>query len=109
MLASLQGVPGRLKALLDRLTAARANNLDNLDVPVSGRAPASTALSSATWTNARAALLDSISSIVSVTSSTSTNVGTLLGRLTAARAANLDSVLGIVADSYTEIASTANG
>ncbi|MEM1145841.1 MAG: hypothetical protein AAGI88_24985, partial [Pseudomonadota bacterium] len=46
---------------------------------------------------------------VSVTSSTSTNVGTLLGRLTAARAANLDSVLGIVADSYTEIASTANG
>lgn len=54
----LAGVPGKLKTLLDRLTAARAANLDKLDANVSTRAPAATALSNAVWTDARAAKLD---------------------------------------------------
>lgn len=60
MSAFLLGVPGKLKALLDRLTADRAGYLDRLDATVSSRAPASTALSSATWTGPRAAKLDEI-------------------------------------------------
>lgn len=59
------GVSGRLKKILDRLTNStealsdgRVAKLDNLDAAVSTRAPASTALSSATWTGAKAAFLD---------------------------------------------------
>ena len=70
MWTMLAGVPGKLKMLLDRLTATRAANLDGLtsartgyldrlDATISSRAPASTALSTATWTAARAAKLDS--------------------------------------------------
>lgn len=76
MWAMLAGVPGKLKTLVDRLTAARAANLDNLnatvssrmpgtateqgriDVAISSRAPSSTALSNATWTNTKAGFLD---------------------------------------------------
>jgi hypothetical protein len=47
------GVPGKLKTLLDRLTATRAGYLDNLDAAVSSRAAASTALTNATWTDAK--------------------------------------------------------
>lgn len=41
-------------------TNGRAAALDNLDVVLSTRAPASTALSTVQWTNARAALLDNL-------------------------------------------------
>jgi hypothetical protein len=41
-------------------TALRAAKLDNIDVVVSTRAPASTALTTATWTNARAAKIDNL-------------------------------------------------
>lgn len=64
MLPVLLGVPGKLKTLIDRLTATRAGYLDNLtdlDTTVSSRAPA-------------------------------TDTATLVSRLTAARAANLDSI-----------------
>lgn len=54
MLGALIGVPPKIRALLDRFTAARAANLDKLDVPVSSRAPAATALSTAVWTQAHA-------------------------------------------------------
>lgn len=54
----LAGVPGKLKTLLDRLTATRAANLDKLDADISTRAAASTALSNAVWTNTRAGRLD---------------------------------------------------
>lgn len=65
MWALLAGVPGRLKTLIDRLTAARAANLDSIDATISSRAPANTALSTATWTGTRAANLDSIDAAVS--------------------------------------------
>lgn len=65
MWALLAGVPGRLKTLIDRLTATRAANLDNLNATVSSRAPADTALSTATWTGTRAGKLDSIDAAVS--------------------------------------------
>ena len=42
-------------------TTARAGKLDNVDATVSSRAPSSTALSTSTWTSARAAKLDLIS------------------------------------------------
>ena len=60
MWTMLAGVPGKLKTLIDRLTATRAANLDKLDATVSSRAAASTALSNAVWSDARAAKLDAI-------------------------------------------------
>lgn len=51
MSAFLYGIPGKLKTLIDRLTSARAAKLDNLDTTVGSRAPASTALSNAVWTD----------------------------------------------------------
>ena len=65
MLESLYGLPGKIKTLLDRLTAARAGYLDRLDNTVSSRAPASTALSNATWTDARAEYQDRLDNTVS--------------------------------------------
>jgi len=58
MSAILYGVPGKLKTMLDRLTSARAAKIDNLDAAVTTRAAASTALSNAVWTDARAGKLD---------------------------------------------------
>jgi len=77
-LAPLMGLPGKVKTLLDRLTATRAGNLDNLNTTVSSRAAAATALSTANWTNTRAGNLDTIP--------------TLAGRLTAGRATLLDNL-----------------
>ena len=57
MIDFLLGVPGKLKTLTDRLTATRAANLDNLNAAITTTAPASTALSTVTWTNALATLL----------------------------------------------------
>ncbi|MDD3676530.1 hypothetical protein [Thauera propionica] len=59
------GVSGRVKKLLDRLTATRAANLDKLDANVTTRAPAATALSNAVWTNTRAEMLDKVAGIES--------------------------------------------
>lgn len=55
MIASLIGIPGKMKTLLDRITSGRAANLDNLNATISSRAAASTALSNAVWTDALAA------------------------------------------------------
>lgn len=57
MMPALLGLPGKIKILADRLTAPRAALLDNLDAAISTRAPAATALSTATWTNALATAL----------------------------------------------------
>jgi len=46
-------------------TAARAAKLDDLDATISSRSPASTALSTAQWTNGRATNLDSLDATVS--------------------------------------------
>lgn len=54
-----QGLGGKLKTLIDRLTATRAALLDNLDAAISTRAPAATALSNATWTSELASSLAS--------------------------------------------------
>ena len=62
-MAPLLGLPGRIKTLLDRLTATRAANLDRLDATISTRALASTAVSSADLTTARIALLDKLSNL----------------------------------------------
>lgn len=58
MIDFLLGVPSAVKTLLDRLTATRAANLDNLNATISSRAAASTAVSNADYTTARAAKLD---------------------------------------------------
>lgn len=60
MIEFLLAVPGRTKKLVDRLTAARAALLDNLDAAVSTRAAANTAVSNANYTAGRAALMDGI-------------------------------------------------
>ncbi len=60
MMELLAGVPGKLKALADRLTAVRAEKIDNLDVAVSTRAPANTAVSNAVLTDARIGNLDNL-------------------------------------------------
>lgn len=61
MIGALMGIPGKLKTLLDRLTATRAGYLDNLSA--GAVAQAGTALSTAQWTNTRAGYLDNIPSI----------------------------------------------
>lgn len=62
MIDFLLGVPGKLKTISDYLTthlaSARAAKIDNLDAAISTRAAASTALTNATWSDARAAKLD---------------------------------------------------
>lgn len=64
MIDFLLGVPGKLSTLLGWFTtywtAARAAKIDNLDAAVSTRAVASTALTNATWTDARAGKMDAI-------------------------------------------------
>jgi len=63
MIVSLAGLPGKMKLLLDRITVARANGLDNITAgPV---ALAATALSTAVWTGSKAGFIDvAISSVV---------------------------------------------
>ncbi len=58
MIEVLLGLPAKVKTLVDRLTSTRATNLDNLDAAVSTRSAASTALSNAVWSDARAGKLD---------------------------------------------------
>lgn len=60
MWTMLAGVPGKMNALLTRLTAARAESLDKLDATITSRAPAASALNKAVWSDARAAKLDNI-------------------------------------------------
>lgn len=57
MIPALLGLTGKLKTLTDRLTAPRAALIDNADATVTSRAPAATALSNATWTDALATAL----------------------------------------------------
>lgn len=58
MIEVLLGLPSKVKTLVDRLTSTRAAKLDYLDATISSTAPASTALSNAVWSDARAAKLD---------------------------------------------------
>lgn len=58
MIEVLLGLPSKVKTLVDRFTAGRAANLDNLNATVSSRAAASTALTNVVWTDARAGKLD---------------------------------------------------
>lgn len=84
MIPALLGLSGKLKTLIDRLTATRAALLDNLNSAVSTRAPASTALTSATWTSGLASILGSAVRVVRadvVAASGSTGAGA--GRKTA--------------------------
>ena len=64
MIDFLLGVPGKLKTISDYLAAylspTRCAKIDNLDTTLTSRAPASTALSTATWTGTRAGFLDKI-------------------------------------------------
>ena len=62
-MAPLLGLPGRIKTLIDRLTATRAANLDRLDATISTRALASTAVSRTDLTTARIALLDKLNNL----------------------------------------------
>ena len=67
---------GKIQTLLDRLTAVRAAFLD---AAISTRAAASTALTNATWTDARAAKLDNLDAAVSSAGSKAPTA--LLGRV----------------------------
>lgn len=62
MIGSLKGLPGKTKAIYDYLTtylsSTRCAKIDNLDAAVTTRAAASTALSNAMWTDAKAGYLD---------------------------------------------------
>lgn len=60
MIETLMGLPGRVSALLGRLTETRANNLDRLDAAVTSRAPAGSAISNLVWTDAIAAKLSAM-------------------------------------------------
>lgn len=71
-------------------TNTRAGKLDNLDDTVSSRAPSSTALSTATWTGTRAAKLDSIDAAISSRAPSSTALST--ATWTNTRASNLDNL-----------------
>ena len=70
MIPVLLSIPGKLKTLIDRITLARMQKIDEitpermsrLDAAMTSRAAASTALSTATWTNLRADNLDQIAS-----------------------------------------------
>jgi len=55
---ALMGTPGQLAKVIDYLEAngVQINNLADLDATISSRAPASTALSTAVWTSARAGM-----------------------------------------------------
>jgi hypothetical protein len=69
-------------------TNTRAALLDYLDAAISSRAPSATALSTAQWTNARAALLDNLDALISSRAPSSTALSTT--QWTNARAALLD-------------------
>lgn len=56
-MAIFNGLIGRIKVLLDRITPDRAEALDHLDADILSRAPASTALTNAVWSDALASLL----------------------------------------------------
>lgn len=58
MVGLILSIFAKIKDLLDRLTVARANKLDNLNTTLSSRAPASTAVSSNIWTNTKAGHLN---------------------------------------------------
>lgn len=59
----LLGVPGQIAKLDNKLTDARAQNLDNLTTNVATLAPASTALSTTNWPGTRQELLDLIARV----------------------------------------------
>ena len=84
---SLNGI----KALINSFKAAfdtfrttytdiRGAKLDNLDTKITSRAPADTALSSATWTDTRAGLIDTINTSTK-TNNTASSTGTLSQKL----------------------------
>lgn len=80
MIPALLGLPGKCKTLADRLTSGRAAALDNLDIAVSTLAPAATALSNATWTDALATSLAAVArldraEILSVSGNTGAGTG----------------------------------
>ena len=83
-------VSPRVAVLLSRLTAARANKLDNLDALISSRAPAATALSNLVWTDERAAKLDNLDATISSRAPAATALSNLVW--TDARAAKLDNL-----------------
>ena len=68
MIDFLLGVPGKLATistyLTTNLSALRAAKIDNLDAAISTRAPASTALTNATWTDTLATKISTIAADV---------------------------------------------
>lgn len=98
-MAQIYNVPGKVRAVLERLTAARAANLDNLNATISSRAPASTAVSTANLTNQRIAALDDIAAILEDTNEVQGDVNTLV-----ARPSPLQSV--VAKSYYSEISTT---
>lgn len=89
-------------SLANKLTAARATLIPNLDATIASRAPAATALSDATWTAARAARLDAdISSRAAAATALST------ATWTTALAAHLDADISSRAVAGDQMALTA--
>jgi hypothetical protein len=91
MIGVLLGIPGKLKTLTDRLTSARAGYLDNLNTNLAVLpAPASTALSTATWTGTKAGYLDAAISSVATSSIVSVQTGWVNAARTGASAGTED-------------------
>ena len=84
-------LPNALPDAAGGLPVSDAGGLDldarlaHLDAAVTSRAPATTALSTAQWTNLRAAMIDELSA-----ANVPADIDTLLVRLSAVWAANLD-------------------
>lgn len=57
---SIAAIAGKVDDLEGRLTADRATKLDNLDAAITTCAPSATALTNATWTDARAGYVDEL-------------------------------------------------
>lgn len=62
-----------IQNVLTRLTTTRAANLDKLDANISTRAASSTALSNATWSDARAGKIDNLDAAISSRSTLTAN------------------------------------
>ena len=74
--AKLNKIISDLSSHISAYTSTRASKLDNLNASISSRAPSNTALSNATWTNARATAIDTINTNANTAKSNTTTNNT---------------------------------
>ena len=96
---------GKIALLLARLTAARAAFLD---AAISSRAAATTALTNATWSDARAGKLDNLDAAISSVGSAPPITSGLKGRYTSAQSAPATALTAAASAAGTYIAPSSN-